>query len=270
MRIIDKGRGIPVVLVPGVQGRWEYLAATVDALSRSHRVITFSLCGEPDWPFQGAPKAGLDRFADQIDAVLDDRGLRAAVICGISFGGLVALRFAASRPDRTMALILASTPGPGWHLKASHRRYVRFPWACAPLFLTGMPGRLRAEIAAAIPDAAARRRFIRGLLRTFLRAPVSPARMAARARLIDGVDNAAACASISAPTLVMTGEAVLDHVVPSGGTSQYGPLISGSRLETLERTGHLGFMTRPAAFADTIDGFLKHAGVAARSGEHAA
>src|SRR6185436_13103553 len=112
-------------------------------------------------------------------------------------------------------------------------------------FLSGMPGRLRAEIAAAIPDAAARRRFIRGLLRTILGAPASPSRMAARARLIDGVDNAAACASISTPTLVITGEAPLDHVVPSGGTSQYGALISGSSLVTLERTGHLGFMTRP-------------------------
>ena len=270
MRIIDKGQGIPVVLVPGIQGRWEYFGPTVEALSRSHRVITFSLCDEPGWRPSGDQRPGLDRFVDQIDAALAESGLERAVICGISFGGLVALRFAASRPDRTTALVLASVPGPGWHLRRSHRRYVRFPWLSTPLFLTGVPGRLRGEIAAAIPDPVERRGFTRGLLGLLLKAPLSPSRMAARARLIDGVDNAAECTRIAAPTLLVTGEPELDHVVSVGGTNEYAPLIPGSLVVTLDRTGHLGCITRPVAFAEAIGGFLKSAGVASRSGEHAA
>ena len=45
MQIIDRGSGPPLVLVTGIQGRWEYLLPAVEALSRHLRVLTFSLAG---------------------------------------------------------------------------------------------------------------------------------------------------------------------------------------------------------------------------------
>ncbi len=269
MTIVDTGRGSPIVLVPGLQGRWEYLSPAVDALARSHRVITFSLCDERRGRHGSDATRGLDTFVEQIEATLVDRGVGHATICGVSLGGRVALRFAARRPERTDALVLVSVPGPAWHLKPSHRKYARFPWLFAPLFFAGIPGRLEAELAAAFPDRRERGAFARRQLQTILRAPVSPSRMAARARLVDGMDAAADCARISAPTLVMTGEAALDHVVPADGTCEYARLIAGARAVILERTGHLGCLTRPDAFADAVGIFLEHAGVT-RSNEHAA
>jgi pimeloyl-ACP methyl ester carboxylesterase len=188
----------------------------------------------------------------------------------VSFGGVVALRYAARRPDRVAALIAASTPGPGWHLKPSHRRYVRFPLVSTPLFIAGMPGRLHAEIAAAIPEPAERLKFVGGLLALLVRAPLSPRRMAARARLIDGIDNAEECRRISVPTLLIAGEPTLDHVVPAAATCGYASLIAGSCSTTLDRTGHLGCLTRPQAFAETIGRFLTNSGVTPCSGAHAA
>jgi hypothetical protein len=44
MQIVDRGHGVPIVLVPGIQGRWEYLGRTVDALAQAFRVITFRRC----------------------------------------------------------------------------------------------------------------------------------------------------------------------------------------------------------------------------------
>src|SRR5262245_46268421 len=128
MVIVDRGEGPPVVLVPGIQGRWEYLAPTVDALALSHRVLTFSLRDEPKagWP-SGAAAPSLDDFADQIGDVLADRGLSQAAVCGISFGGRIAIRFAARQPERVTALLVVSTPGPLWHLRTSHRLYSRAP-----------------------------------------------------------------------------------------------------------------------------------------------
>ena len=112
VRIIERGAGTPLIVVPALQGRWEYFAPAVDALARSFRVMTFSLRGELGCP-RIEPGRGIDNFADQIAAALDSRGLERAIVCGISFGGLAALRFAAERPERTAALVLASTPGPG-------------------------------------------------------------------------------------------------------------------------------------------------------------
>jgi len=265
MTIVDRGQGRPIVLVPSLQGRWEYLGPAVDALAQSNRVITFS--------FRDAPGAGpgadatraLDSLADQIEAVLDHCGLSSATICGISFGGRVALRFAARRPERTDALILASVPGPGWHLKRSHRWMARRPRLLAPLFFAALPGRLWAEIATAIPDRRLRRAFVRRQLGMVLRAPMSPTAMAARALLIDGMETGPDCAAVSVPTLVLTGEAALDHVVPAEGSCGFAQCIAGSRAMMLERTGHLGCITQPAAFAKLVSEFADASGGPARS-----
>jgi pimeloyl-ACP methyl ester carboxylesterase len=244
--IIDKGQGRPIVVVPSVQGRWEYLTPAIDALARSHRVITFS--------YRRAQ--GLDALAGQIEAVLNDRGLERATILGISFGGRVALRFAATRPESTSALVLVSVPGPRFRMKRSHRFVARYPRVFAPLFFAALPSRVWAELAFAIPDARERRAFARWQFKTLLRAPLSPSQMAARAQLIDGIDITADCASVRAPTLIITGEPRVDYVVPSSGTIESAQLIAGARAVTLQGAGHLGSITKPDAFAQAVREFL--------------
>jgi pimeloyl-ACP methyl ester carboxylesterase len=256
VHIIDRGSGMPLVLVPGLPGRWEYFAPTIDALARSFRVITFSLCGELGCPRIDAHR-GMDNFADQIAAALDGRGIDRAIICGISFGGVAALRFAAEQPCRTTALVLASTPGPGWHLKKRHQLYARFPWVFAPAFFAETPRRLRREIAAAIPGHAARLRFAMWQLRTIVRAPVMLPRMATRAELIATVDFAREAARISVPTLVVSGEPGLDYVVATNTTSAYAGLIQDARSVTFADTGHIGSVTRPDGFAAIIREFAR-------------
>ena len=99
----------PLVLVPGIQGRWEWMRRTVDALSVHFRVVTFSLRGN------------VDRRVSPIKSrrALDERKIDRAIVCGVSFGGRVALRFAATARARTSALVLVSTPGPELHLQTS-------------------------------------------------------------------------------------------------------------------------------------------------------
>jgi pimeloyl-ACP methyl ester carboxylesterase len=265
MRVVDRGAGAPLVIVPGVQGRWEYMRPTVDALAEHFRVITFSLCRERSSRRSVDPREDFDPFVDQLAGVLNDRGLPAAIICGVSFGGLIALRFAARHPERTMKLVLVSTPGPGWRLKRRHQFYARLPWIFGPVFLAETPWRLRRELRAAMPDAPARRAFRRAQLRTFVEAPVSLARLAARARLIGRMDAAADCRRITVPTLVVTGESALDHVVSTGGSAAYANLIAGARAVVLEGTGHLGAVTRPHAFARLLRNFTGSTSEAAGS-----
>ena len=246
MDIVDRGIGPPLVLIPGLQGRWEYLRPAVDALSAFFRVLTFSL-GSDD----------LDGYARQVAAVMTDARVERAAICGVSFGGLVAVRFAAQHPTRCDALILASTPGPALRLRWHHRIYVRAPWIFGPLFLAETPWRLQAEIRSAIPEAKARRQFSMRALRTLMSAPVSLSSMAARAKMISTEDVGTDCARITAPTLIVTGERDLDHVVPVDGSSAYLRLISDARAVVVERTGHLGSITRPDAFAAVVHTFTE-------------
>ncbi|MBI3494070.1 MAG: alpha/beta hydrolase [Acidobacteria bacterium] len=256
MQIVDRGNGPALVLVPGIQGRWEYVRPAVDALSACFRVITFALCDED----QALDEArGLDQYTEQVTAALDEKGLASATICGISFGGLAAIRFAAKHPAAVDALVIASTPGPTWRVRPHHAIYARMPWLFGPLFLVESPWRMHAEFAAAFPDRRARRAFKRAALRTVLTSPISLRRMAARTRLLSDDDLRTDCARITAPTLVVTGEAHLDHVVPVESSLEYARLIPGARAIVLERTGHLGTITRPRVFADAVKQFVEGA-----------
>ena len=79
--MIDVGSGPPVVLIPGIQGRWEWLWPAVDALERRCRVITFSLAEDRG---SGRPNQtrGFDHYLDQIDEALTRAGLGEAAVCG--------------------------------------------------------------------------------------------------------------------------------------------------------------------------------------------
>jgi len=257
MLFVDQGHGAPLVFIPGLQGRWEYTQVTAHALAKYFRLLTFSLADEPAAAFPFDPARGFDSYADQVLAVLDKTGTAGAVVCGVSFGGLIALRFAARHPDRVSALVLASAPGPGWHLRPRHDLYARWPLVFGPLFAAEVPFRARPELRAALPDATARRYFTRSILRTLWSAPVSFRRMARRARLIATYDAAADCARVSAPTLVVTGEPGLDHVVDVDGSSRYAQLIAGSSHEVLRETGHQGTLTRAGVFAGMVRDFVR-------------
>src|SRR6266536_3504143 len=118
--MIDVGSGPPIVLIPGIQGRWEWLRPAVDALATQFRIVTSSLPGEPGQArYSGA---GFDQLAEHVDRLLNEGNISKAAVCGVSFGGLVALRYAATRPERVRALILVSTPGPRWQPAAHQAR----------------------------------------------------------------------------------------------------------------------------------------------------
>ena len=113
--MIDRGGGNPVVLVPGIQGRWEWMAPTVDALAARGRVITGSLPGDAGSLCAIDRALGFESYTHWLDELLARAGVARVALCGVSFGGWVALHYAAARPERVATLTLVSTPSPVWH-----------------------------------------------------------------------------------------------------------------------------------------------------------
>lgn len=267
--MIDCGTGPAVVLVPGIQGRWEWMEPAVTELAHACRVLSFSLCGELGHLPPPALGEGLTRYVTQLDQILDRARLERVVLCGVSFGGLIGVHYAARRPDRVEGLMLVSTPGPSWRPDCRIDRYVRSPRLMAPLFMAGSPARLWPEIAAAHPAWRPRLGFLVRHLTRVLRAPMSPTRMAARVRAMLDTDIPGDCRAIDRPTLVITGESALDRVVPTTSSREYLSLIRNSRITTLPRTGHIGLVTRPMAFAEIVIGFVAGLADRARDGSSA-
>ena len=256
MRMFDRGSGPPLVVIPGVQGRWEWMQPALVALSRSCRTISYSLCGDFGSGSRPDPGLGFDNYLRQLDAVVDRAGVARPAICGVSYGGWIALRYAALRPDRVSALILVSAPAPGWTPSSRQRRYLAAPLLSAPVFVVAAPFRIWPEIRQALPVWRPRLRFLVTHGCRVAAAPMIPPLMAARVREVQALDFHADCRRVRAPALIVTGEPGLDSVVPVEVTQRYRTLIPGSRYEMMEGTGHLGLVTQPDRFANLVSRFV--------------
>ncbi len=254
--MLDIGKGPPVVLIPGIQGRWEWMAPAVEALAARCRVITDSLPGDRGSLRELDPLGSFDTHLAWVDELLDRAQLEHAALCGVSYGGLVAVRYAAHRPLRTRALVLASTPSPTWKPDCRVERYLRSPRLMSPVFALSSPLRLYPEFAAAFPNLISRGVFTVKHLYRIARHPFAPTAMAQRVRLMVDVDFANDCRRIAAPTLVVTGAPGLDRVVQVSSTREYLSAIPGARGAEITNTGHMGLVTKPERFGEAVSHFV--------------
>jgi len=249
LNMFDKGSGTPIVVIPGLQGRWEWMRPMLEALTPYGNVVSYSL----------EPAKTFEELLEQTDAVLDRKGWRAAAICGMSFGGRIAAAYAATRPSRVTRLVIACAPGPSFVPNQRQASYLSKPWRSTLPFIFGSPARMWPEIAASLPSSASRVWFCLSHGLRMAAAPIVPASMAARMHLPVAFDVRDACTRVTAPTLVMTGGNGLDRVVPAESTREYATLIPGAKYEMMEGTGHLGLMTQPVRFARIVGTFVNAA-----------
>ncbi len=227
----------------------------VTALARSFRVISFTLAGDWGSGTRFDSRLGFDNFVVQIDRIFEDTGLTAADVCGVSYGGLIAMRYAALRPDRVRHLVLASALPPDYEADERYQFYRRAPTLLLPLFALTAAQRGTAEIKAALPTVRERLRMVPQAVRV-LSAPVWPRHMRRRMELIPTMDFRADVRHVRAPALAITGEDDLDQTVPPHLTRRYLDWLPGARHVVLERTGHMGTITRPEAFAAVVQEFV--------------
>lgn len=246
---------LPIVVIPGIQGRWEWMRPAIDAL------VCRSPLGEGGvWTFslneEGGTGDPFEQWMAAINGLIDRAGGAPVVLVGVSFGGLVAVRFAARHPDRVGALVLVSTPSPQMRLGPGDQGMVRRPITKLPVFAIRGVRRLAPEIFAAKDTWRERLAFAAAYGWQVLTHPVSPRQMARWVQAWQATDIASECARITAPTHLITGEPRLDRVVPVQSTLHYLTLIPGATFSRLSRTGHIGLISRPDDFSALVSEFL--------------
>ena len=194
----------------------------------------------------------LDMRADDLRAVLDAVGSERAILLGGSEGGALAAFFAATHPDRVLALIL-------WGTSA------RTAWA--PDYPTGTTmedHRIdREKIAAGwgsialakewIADEAPTRVGDAGYARWFartMRYGASPAEAVAFEDFYYAVDVRAVLGTVQAPTLVLTPEA------SAAGCRDLADRIPGAKLVELSRRDYIFTASNTDEVFDHVDRFV--------------
>jgi pimeloyl-ACP methyl ester carboxylesterase len=153
----EAGEGYPVVLLHGLTATRRYVVHGSRALERSgHRVISYDARAHGRSSAAPAP----DRYAygdltDDLEAVLDDRGVERALVAGVSMGAHTLLSFALRRPERAAGLVII-TPAYSGDSALERTRLERWDRLAAGLRDGGIDGFLEAyEIPSDMTEAMA-------------------------------------------------------------------------------------------------------------------
>ena len=245
----DVGSGLPVVFLhafPLNRTMWD---PQVTALVGESRCIALDLRGLGE--STGGGPYSMDRYADDVAAVLDTLRIPHAVVVGLSMGGYIAFAFWRRHRERVRAMVLSNTRATADMEETIARRRQLIEIANTQ----GSTGVANAQIAGLVGKTTRERRpdIYDAMHRMIAQAPTDGVIGAIHA-LIERPDSTATCATIDVPTLIIGGDE--DVLTPPKEASKLSAAIRGSRLEVLQGAGHLSNVERPAAFNTVVSEFL--------------
>lgn len=250
MKYKESGAGDPLILIHGFpfhSDLWEPQLANV---APGWHYIAPDLRGFGDTPLDGATLT-MDRFADDIVALLDDKGIDQAVMLGLSMGGYVALSLVMRHPDRVRALVLAATRANADTPDAAEKRRqqaadVRANGTSA--VIEGMlPKLFSAHSRMKLPETVA-------AVRTMMEATPPETMAGALEGMADRPDYTDRLGEIDVSTLVIRGEQ--DEIIPAGDMEAIARSVRGARQEVISLAGHLPNREDPEVFNNVLHKFL--------------
>ena len=289
----EAGEGVPLLLLHAFPLSRRMWRPQLAALAGRCRMLAPDLPGFGESPALGGAPApvpahsssgspspaacGMDDMAAAAVRLLDARGISAAMVCGLSMGGYVALALYDRFPERVRGLVLADTRAAADDEAGRRRRLesaadVERRGSAAALADSLLPkllsrrgtdpdhggGRGRqpdhggphADHGGPQPDRAALVAWLRAEIAAAPAAGVAAAQRGMAAR----PDRTPLLTRVTVPTLIVVGED--DELTPPAESRRLREGIAGARLVTIPEAGHLSSLERPAAFNQALRDFL--------------
>ena len=262
------GRGDPVIVVHGGPGMdHAYLRPGMDALATTHRVVFYDQRGAGRTEGEANSRAvTLDLFMSDVSALADSLHLGRFTLVGHSFGGLLAMHYAARHPERLRALVLINTVEPG-------RKYT-IPMT--DMMMKKRTAEDQAETQRLMQSDAMKRRdtsAVNAMLRLSFRslfadrARADQLRLSLDPRTVNNMANVATnlirsmgtfdfwpvAARITAPTLIIQG---VEDAMPLQMLRELQQTIPGSELVLIDDAGHFPYIEQPGPTFEAIRRFL--------------
>lgn len=248
---VDRGNGMPIVLVHGFPLNHTMWNAQIDALASRYRVLA------PDLRGFGASgvtdgTVSMDQMADDLAGLLEASGIQEpAVVCGLSMGGYIALRFWLRHRARLRALILCDARSAADAPEAAANRLTLADRVLregpAPAAQAMLP-KLTAEA-----TAKAHPEVIEAIRQMIL--STDPRGLAAAARgMAERLEMTPSLAEIACPTLLLVGQG--DVISTPAGMRAMADAIPDAKFVEISNAGHLSPMENPAEVNAAIGAFL--------------
>jgi pimeloyl-ACP methyl ester carboxylesterase len=259
----ELGEGPAILFVHGLGASWQSWLEQLPEFAASHRVVAMDL---PGFGYSESPSEdiSIEYYARWTAKFMDILGIESAAVVGNSMGGFVSAELAIKSPERVQRLVFISA-AIFWQNRRRAQPLVQ---------LARMSDAVVARaLVRATDDIATRRRLRYAALATAgFRYPqyVSDElahEMVRSARRTDGFlpalqalagyDLEEELPKISCPTLIVWG--ANDQLVSVKDAERLEDLITDSRREVFERTGHVAMLERPERFNQLLREFLAEA-----------
>jgi 3-oxoadipate enol-lactonase len=241
--------GAPVVMMSNSLGTslaiWDPQA---EALLSRFRVLRYDTRGHglTDCP-TAAKGYTIDQLSADAVALLDALELDAVHFCGLSIGGLIGQRLAATAPQRVKSLILCDTaprigPPQMWDDRVAAIRKGGIEVIAEGTMQRWFTTRFQVE----------RQAELAGIRNMLVRTP--PEGYIGCSLAIRDAELGPDDRKISCPTLVVVGES--DPATPPSAAREIADAIKGARLELIANAAHIVTIEQPAALNRLLTGFL--------------
>lgn len=259
------GDGPDVVVLHGGPGaHHDYLLPQFDALATGRRLRYYDQRGGGRSPVSRETPVGWREHVDDLDALITHWELEPATILGYSWGGLLALLYAATNPERVGRLALVA-PAP---LTTEHRAEFQERFAARmadPAVVRERQALQQSGLRARDEDAYRKRAFelsVAGYFKNPDRASdLTPFRVTGRTQqeVWESVGTSDLSAELDElgelciPALILHGR---HDPIPLQTAEQVAHWLCDARIEVLEESGHVPHVEEFETFVHVLDDFL--------------
>ncbi|MFI5390629.1 MAG: alpha/beta fold hydrolase [Bacteriovoracales bacterium] len=242
--------GPSIVFIHGFPFNQEMWIPQVELLQQRFKVITYDLRGHGKSGV-GEGQYFMEYYVDDLITLLDHLKISSTIVCGFSMGGYIALRAMEKNPQKFKGLILVDTKSEADSNEAKIKRSEGLKVIKskgAEVFGEGfLKGALTPETFSGNPELVEK---LKSMIKSNQPLGIGGALLALATR----TDTTAALSKISVPTLILVGEK--DTITPPSASQMMKEKIPGSKLEIIQRAGHLSNLENSKDFNQKLDEFL--------------
>jgi len=252
----DFGEGnIPIIFLHGFpfdKTMWRF---QLDFFKNTHRIIALDIRGFGK-SIDETSALSIDLFSEDLILLMDQLSIKKAIVCGLSMGGYIALNAIKRFPDRFEALVLCDTQCNADSPEVKKKRYNTIDDINMSGTITFSDNFIKNVF---YKDSLENQKELVQQLKSVVLANSKHIITQGLTALAERTETCSTLNNITIPTLIICGRE--DTVTPLTQSEFMHAAIRGSKLQVIDRAGHVSNLEQPLEFNRHLFSFLTDIGL---------